>query len=109
MAAVTSVVTLRPFWRSSPISFSAASFFAGTGGDLPEQAFLNVGGADAATLLQNILTNDIAATDKGALVYACLLVSSVGMALMLVGSLWRLCTGRMAREELVNDTGSAGE
>lgn len=43
------------------------------------------------------------------LVYACLLVSSVGMALMLVGSLWRLCTGRMAREELVNDTGSAGE
>jgi len=43
------------------------------------------------------------------LVYACLLVSSVGMALILAGSLWRLATGRMTREELANDTASAGE
>jgi TRAP-type C4-dicarboxylate transport system permease small subunit len=43
------------------------------------------------------------------LVYACLLVSSAGMALILAGSLWRLFTGRMTRAELVNDTASAGE
>jgi TRAP-type C4-dicarboxylate transport system permease small subunit len=43
------------------------------------------------------------------LVYACLLVSSAGMALILLHSLWRLCSGRMPREELVRDTGSAGE
>lgn len=42
-------------------------------------------------------------------VYACLLVSSAGMALLLVRSLWRLLSGRMPRSELVNDTGSAGE
>ena len=42
-------------------------------------------------------------------VYACLLVSSAGMSLILMQSLWRLVTGRMARHELVNDTASAGE
>ena len=42
-------------------------------------------------------------------VYACLLVSSAGMALILMRSLWRLLSGRMPREELVNDTASAGE
>ena len=42
-------------------------------------------------------------------VYACLLVSSTGMALILMHSLWRLFSGRMPREELVNDTASAGE
>jgi len=42
-------------------------------------------------------------------VYACLLFSSAGMALILVHSLWRLLSGRMPREELVSDTGSAGE
>jgi TRAP-type C4-dicarboxylate transport system permease small subunit len=43
------------------------------------------------------------------LVYACLPVASAGMALILVRSLWRLLSGRMRREELVNDTGTAGE
>jgi TRAP-type C4-dicarboxylate transport system permease small subunit len=42
-------------------------------------------------------------------VYACLLVSSAGMSLILMKSLWRLLSGRMARHELVNDTASAGE
>ena len=42
-------------------------------------------------------------------VYACLLVSSAGMSLILMKSLWRLLSGRMARRELVNDTASAGE
>jgi TRAP-type C4-dicarboxylate transport system permease small subunit len=42
-------------------------------------------------------------------VYACLLVSSAGMSLILMQSLWRLLSGRMARHELVNDTASAGE
>ena len=43
------------------------------------------------------------------LVYACLLVSSVGMALILAHSLWRLASGSMPREELVSDVASAGE
>ncbi|WP_326539594.1 TRAP transporter small permease [Pseudorhodoferax sp.] len=43
------------------------------------------------------------------LVYACLLVSSAGMSLLLARSLWRLLSGRMRRDELVRDTGSAGE
>ena len=43
------------------------------------------------------------------LVYACLPVASAGMALILVRSLWRLLSGRMRRNELVNDTGTAGE
>jgi TRAP-type C4-dicarboxylate transport system permease small subunit len=42
-------------------------------------------------------------------VYGCLLVSSAGMALILVHSLWRLLSGRMPPEELVSDTASAGE
>ena len=43
------------------------------------------------------------------LVYACLPVASAGMALILVHSLWRLLSGRMRRDELVNDTGTDGE
>lgn len=43
------------------------------------------------------------------LVYLCLLISSTGMALMLVGSLWRQLAGRMGREELVAQAVSAGE
>ena len=42
-------------------------------------------------------------------VYACLLVSSMGMALILAHSLWRLASGSMPREELVSDVASAGE
>jgi TRAP-type C4-dicarboxylate transport system permease small subunit len=43
------------------------------------------------------------------LVYSCLLASSLGMALVLAYSLWRQATGRMPRDELVPDAGSAGE
>jgi TRAP-type C4-dicarboxylate transport system permease small subunit len=43
------------------------------------------------------------------LVYACLPVASAGMALLLAHSLWRLLSGRMRRDELVHDTGNAGE
>ncbi len=42
-------------------------------------------------------------------VYACLLVSSAGMAALLAYSLWRLLSGRMPREELVQGSESAGE
>jgi TRAP-type C4-dicarboxylate transport system permease small subunit len=42
-------------------------------------------------------------------VYACLPVASAGMALLLAHSLWRLLSGRMRRDELVHDTGNAGE
>lgn len=43
------------------------------------------------------------------LVYLCLVVSSAGMALLLAHSLWRQLAGRMAREELVPQSASAGE
>ena len=43
------------------------------------------------------------------LVFTCLLISSVGMALMLVHSLWRQVTGRMPADELVPHNVSAGE
>jgi TRAP-type C4-dicarboxylate transport system permease small subunit len=43
------------------------------------------------------------------LVYACLLLSSVGMACMLMHSLWRLASGRMTRTELVPESGATGE
>ena len=43
------------------------------------------------------------------LVYLCLVVSSAGMALLLAHSLWRQLAGRMAREELVPQSVSAGE
>ncbi|MES2943275.1 MAG: TRAP transporter small permease [Pseudomonadota bacterium] len=43
------------------------------------------------------------------LVYLCLLISSAGMAGVLAWSLWRQLTGRMPREELVPQAGSAGE
>ena len=39
----------------------------------------------------------------------CLLISSVGMALVLAYGLWRQLTGRMPREELVPFSGSVGE
>ncbi len=43
------------------------------------------------------------------LVYLCLLISSVGMALVLAHSLWRQVSGHMPREELVPQAASAGE
>lgn len=43
------------------------------------------------------------------LVFTCLLISSVGMSLMLVYSLWRQVTGRMPADELVPHNVSAGE
>lgn len=42
-------------------------------------------------------------------IFLCLLISSVGMALLLVHSLWRQITGRMPREELVPGSAGAGE
>lgn len=42
-------------------------------------------------------------------VYACLLVCSVGMATMLLHGLWRLASGRMAQQELVPQSGASGE
>ncbi|WP_367394999.1 TRAP transporter small permease [Cupriavidus sp. Agwp_2] len=42
-------------------------------------------------------------------VYACLLVCSVGMAAMLLHGLWRLVSGRMAQHELVPQSGASGE
>ncbi len=43
------------------------------------------------------------------LVYLCLLISSVGMALLLVHSLWRQLAGRMSLEELVPHGANAVE
>lgn len=43
------------------------------------------------------------------LVFSCLLISSVGMSLILLHSLWRQITGRMPAEELVPHNQSAGE
>ncbi len=43
------------------------------------------------------------------LVYACLLFSSLGMAGLLLHSLWRLVSGRMPRAELVPESGASGE
>ncbi|WP_354681782.1 TRAP transporter small permease [Cupriavidus necator] len=42
-------------------------------------------------------------------VYACLLVCSVGMAAMLLHGLWRLVSGRMQQHELVPQSGATGE
>ncbi|MFS8979750.1 TRAP transporter small permease [Cupriavidus necator] len=42
-------------------------------------------------------------------VYACLLVCSVGMAAMLLHGLWRLVSGRMPQHELVPQSGATGE
>jgi TRAP-type C4-dicarboxylate transport system permease small subunit len=43
------------------------------------------------------------------LVYLCLLISSVGMAFVLLYSLWRQLTGRMALEELAPRVSGAGD
>ena len=43
------------------------------------------------------------------IVQSCLLISSVGMALVLSYSLWRLVTGRMKPEEVVPQSGNGGE
>ncbi|MGH8035610.1 MAG: TRAP transporter small permease, partial [Lysobacterales bacterium] len=43
------------------------------------------------------------------LVYLCLLISSVGMAGVLLYSLWRQLTGRMTLEELTPSASSAGD
>ncbi|CAN7717441.1 TRAP transporter small permease [Cupriavidus necator] len=42
-------------------------------------------------------------------VYACLLVCSVGMAAILLHGLWRLVSGRMPQHELVPQSGATGE
>lgn len=42
-------------------------------------------------------------------VYACLLVCSVGMAAMLLHGLWRLVSGRMPQHEMVPQSGTTGE
>jgi len=42
-------------------------------------------------------------------VQLCLLIASIGMALVLLYGLWRQVTGRMKREELVPYSGSVGE
>jgi len=42
-------------------------------------------------------------------VYASLLISSAGMAVLLAHSLWRLLSGRMPRAELVQGSETAGE
>lgn len=43
------------------------------------------------------------------IVYASLLICSLGMAAMLLHSLWRLISGRMAQHELVPQSGTSGE
>jgi len=43
------------------------------------------------------------------LIYMSLFISSVGMALVLLWSLWRQVTGRMPKEELVPHSGDGGE
>jgi TRAP-type C4-dicarboxylate transport system permease small subunit len=43
------------------------------------------------------------------LVYSCLLISSVGMALVLAHGLWRQVTGQMGSEELAMQAGGAGD
>ncbi len=64
------------------------------------------------TWAQVVIGMDNAAPVTGVplgLVFLCLLISSVGMALLLAHSLWRQATGRMPREELVPRSVSAGE